>query len=624
MKKTLLYLILLLLPMIALAQTPQTMSYQAVVRNSTNELLTNQTIGIQISILQGSENGNIVYQETHKPTSNQSGLIGIKIGGGTIIAGTFSELNWGDNAFFIKTEIDPDGNENYTITGTNQFMTVPYALYAETSGSSQGIQGIQGDKGDTGDKGDQGIQGIQGIQGDKGDTGVKGDQGIQGIQGDKGDAGDKGDQGIQGIQGDKGDAGDKGDQGIQGIQGDKGDTGDKGDQGIQGIQGIQGNKGDTGGKGDQGIQGIQGDKGDAGDKGDQGIQGIQGDKGDAGDQGDQGIQGIQGDKGDTGVKGDQGIQGIQGDKGDAGDKGDQGIQGIQGDKGDAGDKGDQGIQGIQGIKGDTGGKGDQGAAGVGIAQTLSFTSPNLGLSDGGGSIDLTGINATHTGDVVGATALTITTNAVTTNKIKDNNVTDAKIATVSASKLIGVVGTANGGTNITTYTQGAILYATSATELTKLPKGTAGQVLTMNSGATAPEWVDVAAAAAKTYTVNTFYAELGGYVIEINTDGTHGLVVAMQDQGSSNWYEANDLLSNAANHDANGAKFKDWRIPTKRELNLMYGVTNGNGAGLISGYYWSSTESAFNSAWGQDFGFFGEQYGFNKYDSYTVRAVRAF
>ena len=65
----------------------------------------------------------------------------------------------------------------------------------------------------------------------------------------------------------------------------------------------------------------------------------------------------------------------------------------------------------------------------------------------------------------------------------------------------------------------------------------------------------------------------------------------MQDQGISTWYEANDTLSNASNHDTNGAKFKDWRLPTKRELNLMYVVySTGNGAIFKRNYYWSSTE----------------------------------
>jgi hypothetical protein len=128
----------------------------------------------------------------------------------------------------------------------------------------------------------------------------------------------------------------------------------------------------------------------------------------------------------------------------------------------------------------------------------------------------------------------------------------------------------------------------------------------------------------QTYNVNTFYAELGGYVIQ--TDGTHGVVVAMQDQGTTNWYKANDLLSNASNHDTNGAKFKDWRLPTKRELNLMYVVyTNGNGASLNANTYWSSTETDNDNdnAWIQYFSN-GTQDFANKIATVIVRAVRAF
>ena len=136
-------------------------------------------------------------------------------------------------------------------------------------------------------------------------------------------------------------------------------------------------------------------------------------------------------------------------------------------------------------------------------------------------------------------------------------------------------------------------------------------------------WVEVAATS-KTYSVNTFYAELGGYVIEVNSDGSHGLVVAMQDQGVSNWYEANNLLSNASFHDTNGAKFKDWRLPTKRELNLMYGVySNGNAASFNSAIYWSSTERGDNDAWGQNFNG-GADYSNTELYSTNIRAVRAF
>jgi hypothetical protein len=141
---------------------------------------------------------------------------------------------------------------------------------------------------------------------------------------------------------------------------------------------------------------------------------------------------------------------------------------------------------------------------------------------------------------------------------------------------------------------------------------------------------DVAANTAKVgytepiYTLNTLYPELGGYVIAVRDGGKHGLVVAMQDQGTSNWYEANDLLSNASNHDTNGAKFKDWRLPTKRELNLMHAVySNGNGASLNANYYWSSTEFDGNNAWDQGFND-GNQVTSSKLDSDGVRAVRAF
>tara|TARA_B110000240_G_scaffold165846_1_gene186824 strand:+ start:559 stop:1005 length:447 start_codon:yes stop_codon:yes gene_type:complete len=129
----------------------------------------------------------------------------------------------------------------------------------------------------------------------------------------------------------------------------------------------------------------------------------------------------------------------------------------------------------------------------------------------------------------------------------------------------------------------------------------------------------------QTYNVNTFYAELGGYVIEVRDGGKHGLVVAMQDQIShSTWFEADDELSNATNHDTDGAKFMDWRLPTKRELNVMYGVfVFGNEANFSGDHYWSSTEYDERDAWSQYFGN-GKQESFIKSGPNIVRAVRAF
>jgi hypothetical protein len=112
--------------------------------------------------------------------------------------------------------------------------------------------------------------------------------------------------------------------------------------------------------------------------------------------------------------------------------------------------------------------------------------------------------------------------------------------------------------------------------------------------------------------------------MQISPNGKHGLVVAMQDQGISNWYEANDLLSNASDHDADGKEFSDWRLPTKRELDLMHLVfTTGNGPFLNANFYWSSPGSDSFSAWRQYFASGSQNYG-NKDNTFLVRAVRAF
>lgn len=132
-------LLCLSLTMGSFAQAPQALSYQAIIRDGSNVLVTNTQVGMQISILQGSGSGTAVYVETHLPTTNADGLVSIEIGNGTIVTGTFSGINWGTGPYFLKTETDPDGNTGgltYTITGTSQLLSVPYALYSGKSDSS--------------------------------------------------------------------------------------------------------------------------------------------------------------------------------------------------------------------------------------------------------------------------------------------------------------------------------------------------------------------------------------------------------------------------------------------------------------------------------------------------------
>jgi hypothetical protein len=128
------YLITILLVSSPLfAQVPPKMSYQAVIRNINNTLTTSTQVGIQISILQGSITGIAVYTETHTPKTNANGLISLEIGSGTVITGVFTEIDWATGPYFIKTETDATGGDNYSIIGTSELTSVPYALHTETA-----------------------------------------------------------------------------------------------------------------------------------------------------------------------------------------------------------------------------------------------------------------------------------------------------------------------------------------------------------------------------------------------------------------------------------------------------------------------------------------------------------
>ena len=120
------------------AQSPQKMSYQAVIRNTSNALITSSPVGMQISILQGSATGSVVYAETQTTITNANGLVSIEIGNGTVVTGTFSSINWANGPYFIKTETDPTGGTAYTISGTSELLSVPYALHAKTAESISG------------------------------------------------------------------------------------------------------------------------------------------------------------------------------------------------------------------------------------------------------------------------------------------------------------------------------------------------------------------------------------------------------------------------------------------------------------------------------------------------------
>ncbi len=111
------------------AQSPQKMSYQAIIRNASGQVVGTQ-IGMRISILKGSASGTAVYVETQTPTPNINGLVSIEIGGGTVVSGSIAAIVWSAGPYYIKTEVATAAPlTTYTITGTSQILSVPYALY---------------------------------------------------------------------------------------------------------------------------------------------------------------------------------------------------------------------------------------------------------------------------------------------------------------------------------------------------------------------------------------------------------------------------------------------------------------------------------------------------------------
>lgn len=116
------------------AQVPNLMSYQAVVRDNQGELVINRLISVRIQIRQGSEFGPAAYAEIHKVQTNENGLFTLEIGKGLSVIGSFDEIKWEEGPYFLRTEIDLTGGTDYSVIITSQFLTVPYAFYAEKVG----------------------------------------------------------------------------------------------------------------------------------------------------------------------------------------------------------------------------------------------------------------------------------------------------------------------------------------------------------------------------------------------------------------------------------------------------------------------------------------------------------
>jgi hypothetical protein len=114
-------------------QSPQKMSYQAIVRDASNNLIQEEEVGVKISILKGSPNGAVSYSESHTPQTNENGMFTIEIGNGTTLSGNFTSIEWKEGQYWLTTEIDPNGGTNYSISATSQLLSVPYSFHSDHS-----------------------------------------------------------------------------------------------------------------------------------------------------------------------------------------------------------------------------------------------------------------------------------------------------------------------------------------------------------------------------------------------------------------------------------------------------------------------------------------------------------
>ena len=341
MSKILTLISIVVMSFTTMAQAPEGINYQAVIRNNVGDIIPSQPVGLKISILQGSSTGAAIYEESFTPTTHQFGLINIVVGQGTVLSGNFPTIDWGNGPYFVEVAADASGGANYTVMGTQQLMSVPYALYSKYSENP-------GPQGPAGNDGADGLSAYE-VWLSQGNTGTEADflnslQGADGATGPQGPAGNDGATGPQGATGAQGPAGNDGADGLSAYEVwlSQGNTGTEADflNSLQGADGATGPQGPAGNDGATGPQGAPGAQGPAGNDGSDGLSAYEVwlSQGNTGTEADF-LNSLQGADGATGPQGPAGNDGATGPQGPAGNDGAIGPQGPQGDPGPAGTPG---------------------------------------------------------------------------------------------------------------------------------------------------------------------------------------------------------------------------------------------------------------------------------------------
>jgi hypothetical protein len=353
--KNLYFLFSLFLSLQVFAQVPEGINYQMVVRNFSNQLAANVNLGIQVQIRQTSATGPLVYQERHVVTTNPQALVNLVIGNGTVQTGTFATIPWGNGPFFAVFGIDFTGGTTYQNYGSQQLMSVPYALYAKSAGATLN----QWQYGTGVPASSSGVTGNYYYDTANGNIYFKQNGTTWILAGNiMGPAGATGPQGVAGIQGP---AGTNGTNGINGTNGTNGTNGlntlvatttvtagvecptggvkleygvDVNGNGLLDASEITSSltkfvcNGAVGATGPQGPIGLTGPAGATGATGPQGPIGLTGPAGATGATGPQGPIGLTGPAGATGATGPQGQIGLPGPTGATGPAGINGTNAL--------------------------------------------------------------------------------------------------------------------------------------------------------------------------------------------------------------------------------------------------------------------------------------------------------
>lgn len=116
------------------AQAPQLFNYQGIARDAAGNPLANQVMGIKLSILPAADANLAEYEEIQTVQTNEFGLYTLQIGNGKALSGNIKNIQWETGNKYIKVGIDPTGGNHYVDAGTNQLLSVPYAIYADKAG----------------------------------------------------------------------------------------------------------------------------------------------------------------------------------------------------------------------------------------------------------------------------------------------------------------------------------------------------------------------------------------------------------------------------------------------------------------------------------------------------------